>query len=99
MMKYLRLYRSFLIFSISRSLEFRFDFTFRIFMDLTYYIVKIYFFKVIFLHTNLLAGWNEEQVLIFATTFLVVDAIQMTLISNNTWIFPGLVNKGELDYY
>lgn len=98
-LKYVRLYKSFVAFSISRSLEFRFDFTFRIFMDIIYYIVKIYFFKVIFLHTNLLAGWTEEQVLIFATTFLVVDAIQMTVLSNNTWILPQLVNKGELDYY
>lgn len=99
MFRYLRLYKNFVAFSISRSMEFRFDFTFRIIMDLTFYIVKIYFFKVIFLHANTLVGWTEPQVLIFVATYLTIDAIQMTLISNNAWILPSLVNKGELDYY
>lgn len=80
-------------------MEFRVDFFFRIFMDLIFYVVNILFFKVIFIHSDLLAGWTEPQVFIFVSGFLVVDAINMTVFSNNTWWLPLFVNRGDLDYY
>ncbi len=99
MVRYLRLYLYFIRFSLSRAMEFRLDFFFRIFMDLAYYGINIAFFQVLFLHTPVLAGWNLDQVLIFMAGFLVVDAINMTVFSNNLWWLPILVNKGDLDYY
>lgn len=98
-MRYLRLYLYFMQFSISRALEFRLDFTFRIVMDMFYYLVNILFFKVIYLHTPMLAGWSSEQVQLFVATFLIVDGISMTVFSSNMWWIPELINKGGLDYY
>lgn len=80
-------------------MEFRLDFFFRIFMDVVYYFVNISFFKLIYLHTPMLAGWNESQMMIFVSTYLVVDAINMTVFSSNMWWLPYFINKGELDYY
>lgn len=97
--RYLRLYRQFLLFSISKTAEFRMDFFFRILMDFIYYGTNIYFFKVIFLHSSALAGWTESQVMVFVGIFLIIDGINMTLFANNLWWIPMLVNKGELDYY
>lgn len=97
--RYLRLYGYFLRFSLSRSMEFRFDFFFRIFMDLIYYGVNIAFYRVVFLHTPVLAGWNEEQLLVFIGCYLVVDAANMMLFSNNLWWLVIFVNRGDLDYY
>ena len=68
-------------------------------MDLVYYGVNILFFKTLYLHTPLLAGWNQEQVMIFVSIYLLVDAISMTVFSSNMWWLPFLINKGELDYY
>jgi ABC-2 type transport system permease protein len=99
MWRYLRLYGYFLRFSFSRAMEFRLDFFFRIFMDVNYYAVNILFYKVIFLHTPFLAGWNEHQVLLFVCGYLLIDAVQMTVISNNMWWLPTYINRGELDYY
>ncbi|HEX4926103.1 MAG TPA: ABC-2 family transporter protein, partial [Bdellovibrionales bacterium] len=99
MMRYARLYAYFLRFSFSRSMEFRLDFTFRIIMDLLYYVVQIVFYKVIFLNTPGLAGWNEGQIMIFVSGYLIVDALNMTLFSNNLWWLPTYVNRGDLDYY
>lgn len=82
-----------------QAMQFRFDFFFRILMDGIFYLVNILFYKVLFAHTAGIAGWTESQVLIFISGFLMVDAIQMTVISNGTWMIPNLVNKGELDYY
>ncbi len=99
MKRYLSLYLYFVRFSFSKSLEFRMDFTFRILMDTIYYFVNIMFFKVIYLHTPLLAGWNEDQMMVFVAGYLMVDAINMTLFSTNMWYLPFLINKGDLDYY
>ncbi len=99
MMRYLRLYKHFVKFSLMQAMQFRFDFFFKIAMDCIFYIVNILFYKILFAHTGGLAGWSEPQVMIFLAGFLMVDAIQMTVISSGCWMIPGLVNKGELDYY
>lgn len=99
MKRYLRLYLHFLRFSFSKALEFRMDFTFRIIMDIIYYAVNILFFKVIYLHTPMLAGWTEAQMMIFISSYILVDAICMTVFSSNMWWLPHYINKGELDYH
>ncbi len=68
-------------------------------MDLSYYAVSISFFKILFLETPTLGGWNQHQVMVFVGAHLVLDAIQMTVISSNLWDMPSAVNKGEVDYY
>ncbi len=98
-MRYLRLYLYFLRFSISRALEFRIDFFFRILMDFLYYSVNIALYKILFLHTPTLAGWTEAQAMVFVGAYLFVDALNMTIFSNNLWWFPIFVNRGDLDYY
>lgn len=99
MMRYLRLYMHFLEFSFSKALQFKLDFFFRIIMDIIYYAVNIYLFKVLYLHTNLIGGWSQEQMMIFIGTYIVVDAVGMTVFSNNMWWLPQYINRGELDYY
>lgn len=97
--RYVRLFAYFVAFSFSRSFEFRFDFYARIIMDVVYYAVAIGFFRVLFLHTPSLGGWGEPQLMIFVAGYCMVDAICMTLFSNNMWQLPLLVNRGDLDYY
>ncbi len=99
MARYLKLYLQFLKFSFSRSLEYRMDFWFRIVMDCVFYAVELAFFTILYQHTDLLGGWDYDQILIFVSGFLVIDAIHMTVFSNNMWWMPIYVNKGDLDYY
>lgn len=99
MNRYLRLYLFFLQFSFSKALEFRIDFFFRIAMDIMYYIVNIALFKILLIHTPFIAGWNEKQMMIFVGSYLLVDAINMTIFSTNMWWLPFYINRGELDYY
>lgn len=99
MRRYLRLYLSFVRFSISRAVEFRLDFFCRIFMDLVFYAVNLAFFKVLFLRISSLGGWSEPQIMVFVASYLVADAIQMTVFANNVWVIPTMINRGDLDYY
>ena len=98
-MRYLRLYAYFLRFSFSRAMEFRFDFFFRVFMDVMWYAGHLVFFTVLFGHTGALGGWTVDQIYVFAAGVFLMDALQMTLLSNNLWWFPIYVNRGDLDYY
>lgn len=99
MSRYIRLYLHFLQFSFSKAMEFRLDFTFRIVMDVIYYFVNIGLYKILFLHTGLIAGWTQEQMMVFVASYLVVDALNMTIFSTNMWWLPYYINRGELDYY
>lgn len=99
MIRYLRLYAHFVAFSFSRGFEFRVDFFTRIFMDITFYAVNIAFFKIIFQHTSLLANWNEGQVMVFVSGYLLVDAFVMAIFADNLFFLPTYILKGELDYY
>lgn len=97
--RYFRLYASFLRFSFSRAMEFRIDFFFRILMDVFYYVVNIAFYRVVYLHTSSLGGWTEDQMMVFVGCYLFLDAVNMTVLSNNLWQLPLFINRGDLDYY
>jgi len=98
-MRYLRLYLYFLRFSFSKAMEFRVDFFFRVGMDAFWYAIHLAFFTVLFVHIGVLGGWTWDQVLVFAAAMFFVDAVQMTVFSNNMWWLPFLVNRGDMDYY
>lgn len=80
-------------------MHFRVDFCFRIFMDIGFYAMNIVFYKILFSHTGTLAGWSESQVMVFVASYLVVDALLMTVFSNNLWWLPVLINRGDLDFH
>lgn len=98
-MRYLRLYLHFLRFSFSKAMEFRLDFTFRIFMDCVFYLVQFMFFHIIYLHTPLIGGWDLSQMRVFVASYILIDALHMTIFANNCWWFPIYINRGDLDYY
>jgi ABC-2 type transport system permease protein len=97
--RYARLLLYFTRFSASKYMQFRVDFFFRIGMDVIYYVVNIAFYRVLYLHTPLLAGWTEAKMMVFVSGYLLIDAITMTLFTNNQWMLPTYVNRGDLDYY
>lgn len=98
-MRYLRLYLCFLRFSLTRALQFRLDFWFRVVMDGVFYAVHLIFFAVLYGHISDLGGWNLDQALVFICGMMVVDALMMTLFANNLWWLPIFINRGDLDYY
>jgi ABC-2 type transport system permease protein len=99
MLRYLRLYLYFLRFSFSRAMEFRVDFFFRIGMDIVWNVVHLAFFTLVFRQVGLLAGFDRDQIYVFVGAMFVVDAVHMSVFSNNMWWLPILVNRGDLDYY
>jgi ABC-2 type transport system permease protein len=99
MIRYLRLWARFVAFSFSRALTFRLDFFFRVGMDALWYAQYFVYFAILNAATPTLGGWTAGEVRLFAGSLFVYDALQMTLIANNMWMFPQLVNRGDLDYH
>jgi ABC-2 type transport system permease protein len=97
--RYLKLYLHFLRFSFSRAMQFRLDFTFRIFMDIIFAVISISFYKIIYLNSSDLGGWNENQAIVFVASYLVIDALHMSVFSSNMWWLPFYINRGDLDIY
>lgn len=98
MTRYLKLWWAFFGFSLTRVLQFRADFLFRIVMDCVFYGTSLAFFKVIFGHVDRLGDWTESQAMVFVSGFFIVDALQMVLVSPNIWRLPLAVNTGAIDY-
>lgn len=99
MLRYLRLYAYCVRFSVMRSLEFRVDFFFRVVMDCLFYLVNFAFYGLLFSATESVGGWSRSEAFVFVAGFCVVDALQMTLFSNNIWMLPLMINRGDLDYH
>jgi ABC-2 type transport system permease protein len=99
MVRYLRLYAYCARFSISRAMEFRWDFAFRVFFDLVWAVTGVLFFLVLYRHTGLIGGWTLDQTFVFIGAYLLVDAIYMTAFSENLFELPKLINRGDLDYH
>ena len=99
MLRYLRLYGAFLRFAFGRAVQFRLDFFFRVFMDVLWYAQYLFFFDVLYAHSNTIGGWTREQGFVFTGALFVVDALQMTVFANNLWSIPTLINGGDLDYH
>lgn len=99
MLRHARIYLSCIKFSWSKALEFRLDFWFRVIMDAVYYAMNVGFYLVLFSKTASIGGWTKEEAMVFVGAYLTVDAINMTLFSNNTFQIAQLINKGHMDYY
>lgn len=99
MRRYLRLYASFLKFSFGRAVQFRLDFFFRIFMDMLWYAQYLAFFGLLLSQSPTVGGWDRDDLRLFAGTLFVMDAMQMTLFSNNLWALIPAINRGDLDYH
>jgi len=80
-------------------MEFRFDFTLKIIMDCFYYAMHLSIFNILFNTTSTLAGWSEDQGMVFISSVLLIDAVHMTVFASNMWNVPFLVNRGDLDVY
>ncbi|MFN7728339.1 MAG: ABC transporter permease [Bdellovibrio sp.] len=97
MLKYLRLYRAFLVASLKADLEYRMNFLSRIVTDIFWYAAQIITFEALFLHTEKLGTWGLPETRVFLGMLFVVDALYMIILSENLDKISDRVRKGEMD--
>lgn len=97
MLKYLRVYGVQLRNTWIREAVYRSNFLTSLVVDLAWVSVEAGLFEVLYSNTSDLAGWTKPQAFFFLGLFFAADAVYTVLFNRAFWMFPDLVNKGELD--
>lgn len=96
--KYLRLFSILLKTSLIADLEFRINFSLRIFTDIMWYLMQILSFEVLFNYTPHIGDWDRYQMRVFLGVLFIVDSLYMIFVQDNVDRFADKVRKGELDF-
>lgn len=95
--KYISLFTSLLKTSFIADLEYRVNFSLRIFTDIIWYIMQLISFEVLFNYTPTIGDWNRAQMRTFLAVLFFVDSFFMVFFQENLDRFSDKVRKGELD--
>ncbi len=95
---YARVYRAFLRSSLVREMEFRANFWAKVFFNLLWLGFFLATLKIIYRHTEAIAGWTEPEALVLAATLYFLDALIATLFYFGLSELPTMVRQGTLDY-
>jgi ABC-2 type transport system permease protein len=99
MTRYLRLYRAFARYGLSRELAFRGNFLAKITVEVLWLFLMLVFYKTVFVYSKQVATWNEGEYLFFVGCYVALEGCIETLFLENCLGFAELVRTGELDFY
>jgi ABC-2 type transport system permease protein len=95
--KYISLFFTLLKTSFIADLEYRVNFSLRIFTDIIWYIMQLISFEVLFNFTPTIGDWNRTQMRVFLGIIFFVDSFYMVFFQENLDKLSDKVRKGELD--
>jgi ABC-2 type transport system permease protein len=95
--RYLSIYFGLFSASLTADLQFRTNFTIRIFSDILWYVANIFVFEILFLQMSNLRGWTIQDMRVFLGVLFVVDALWMIFFSENLDQLSDKIRKGDLD--
>lgn len=96
-MRYLRLYRAFVINCISRAMEFRAQFFAGIVGYLIWTGVSLLFIDIVFGQVGAVRGWSRNEMWVLYGTFVILESFCYGVVGPNMWRFSGGVRDGTLD--
>ncbi|PQV64385.1 ABC-2 type transport system permease protein [Abditibacterium utsteinense] len=96
-MRYLRLYRAFLVNCLSRTMEFRAQFFAGILGYGIWTAISLVFIGAVFGNVGAVRGWNKDQMWVLYGTFVVLESLCYGVLGPNMWRFSGQVRDGSLD--
>lgn len=97
MRRYWNIYRTFFLSSLSREMEFRANFIAKIFQNLMWLTFFVLILLVLFRNTKSIAGWNQGDSFILASTCFVMNAVTGGFFFSLMDI-PTQVRQGTLDF-
>jgi ABC-2 type transport system permease protein len=97
MTRYFKLYRSFVVNCLSRTMEFRGQFIAGIFAYTVWAGVSLLFIGAVFRDVEAVRGWTRAEMWVLYGTFVVLESLCYGLIGPNMWRFSGSVRDGTLD--
>ena len=97
MLRLWRIYKVFLSSSLARELEFRANFIAKFFQNLIWVSLFLLVLLVVYSNTDSVAGWNESEGYILASTTFLVSAF-FGLFFRSLMEIPEHVRKGTMDF-
>lgn len=95
---YWSLYRAFLRTSLVREMEFRANFWAKVLYNIIWLSFFLVTLKIIYRHTESIAGWTESEALVLASTLYFIDALISTFFYFGLDELPTMVRQGTLDF-
>jgi ABC-2 type transport system permease protein len=95
---YWNLYKAFLRTSVVREMEFRANFWAKMLYNALWLGFFLATLKIIYRHTDSIAGWSESEALVLAATLYFIDALITTLFYFGLSELPTMVRQGTLDF-
>lgn len=95
---YWNLYKAFLRTSLVREMEFRANFWAKMLYNALWLGFFLATLKIIYMHTDSIAGWSESEALVLAATLYFIDALIATLFYFGLSELPTMVRQGTLDF-
>jgi len=98
MKRHLTIYKYFVSQHLKRLMEYRVDFLIGILSFVFIQISGLLFLYLIFQHINAINGWTYEELILIYAMFQIPRGIDH-LITDNIWLIPRYIIRGEFDKY
>jgi len=96
--KYTRLTARIFQCCLMNDMEYKLNFILRGFVELSFLIVSLVFFEVIYSSVDQIAGWTKYEMFLLMTITNLLDAAITLFFHNSLWSLPKLINDGTLDF-
>lgn len=97
LMRYLRLYRAFVLNCLARTMEFRTQFFAGIIGYALWTAISLVFIDIVFGQVGAVRGWSRDEMWVLYGTFVVLESLCYGLLGPNMWRFSTMVRDGSLD--
>lgn len=97
LLRYVRLYLAFARFALLGELAFRANFFIKVFVEVLWLAILLFFYKIIFAKTDMVAGWRQEQYFFFVGCYFALEGLIEMLFLENCQDFSHQVRTGKLD--
>lgn len=97
-MRYLRLWRRFLILAFVREAEYRVNFMVGVAEGITELALAVVTFLLLYQFTNTVAGWSRAQVLVLVGVYRVADGLIGLQVAPNMLAISGYIRRGDMDF-
>lgn len=98
MRRYWRLLKIFYKNTLTNELEYRVNFLSNVFLSLFWLVWAALSVRVYFFHTDSIAGWNYNEVLVVMGLFFMMNGLRQLILEPNLSRLSEYVKMGTLDY-
>lgn len=95
---YLAVFLTFVRNSLVRDMTFRTNFVLQCVSAMSWTLMNLGFYIIVFSHTNLIAEWGKNEFFVFLATTWIINSLVQAFFMPNAQEFSELIRTGNLDF-